>query len=38
MDGLVARRYRSAVLEPGSSRLESESLEIFLGRGPNSEA
>jgi len=38
MDVDVGTRYRSNVLEQGSSRPELESLELFLGRKPTSEA
>ena len=34
----VGRRYREEILEPGSSREESESIERFLGRKPNEDA
>jgi metallopeptidase MepB len=38
MEVLAGKRYRSIVLEPGSSRPEAETLELFLGRKPNGEA
>lgn len=38
MDANIGKRYRQAILEPGSSRPESEILKTFLGRMPNSEA
>jgi hypothetical protein len=38
MDVDAWTRYRSSVLEPGSSRPELEALELFLGRKPTSEA
>ena len=34
----VGREFRRAVLEPGGSRDEAESLRAFLGRAPNDEA
>ena len=34
----IGRRYREEILEPGSSREESVSLERFLGRKPNEDA
>jgi Zn-dependent oligopeptidase len=34
----LGRRYRTEILEKGSSRDEMESLKIFLGREPNEDA
>jgi metallopeptidase MepB len=38
MNILAGKRYRSIILEPGSSRPEVVSLELFLGRRPNNDA
>lgn len=35
MDPKAGRRYRYQVLEPGSSRAETEILKDFLGREPS---
>ncbi|MFH1620251.1 MAG: M3 family metallopeptidase, partial [bacterium] len=37
-NGKTGRRFRKCVLEPGSSRDESESLGCFMGREPNEDA
>lgn len=38
MNAGLGRRYRTEILEPGSSRDEMDSLKAFLGRAPNEDA